>query len=237
MKRKVIAMLAIITLFTAGCTKEEEPVADKETVEEEPVSMESVDAAESSIAMENESLEPTEPPTPTPNPYEIGGMDFQYYFDRDLYWGIGDVTEKYEFEHLRIIVINNFAYGKMHELNPITVIDDGDKYTLLRDPEKEYDTQLNTYIFAVYTPKAFKEWNLKGEDEEEAFYNSDFWYQNWNNGSYEKHLLPAYFYVNRTKNGEDRELQDAEFSISVVYEDDTEETITVYFTKEYLLSY
>ena len=88
MKRKVIAMLAIITLFTAGCTKEEESVADRETIEEEPVSMELADAAEPSIAMENEPLNPTETPTPTPNPYEIGGMDFQYYFDRDLHWWI-----------------------------------------------------------------------------------------------------------------------------------------------------
>ena len=233
----LVSLIAFIVL--AGCANKAQSAATTEQPTVVPrVEMDAEKSIESPTEAEKdiervETAYATETPTPTPNPYEIGGMDFKNYMDRDLGWWIGDITAKYKFEELRIIVFNNYR-GNTMDIMPVAVIQNGDEYTLTLDEEKKYDTFLNTYAFMIYTPRPCKGFKLKGEDDPEAFYKSDFWYEEIKIDTKQYNLVPAIFMVNFNKQ---EELHNAELSVIVTYEDDTQDTITVYITKDFILNY
>ncbi|MBQ9866524.1 MAG: hypothetical protein IJM34_05835 [Lachnospiraceae bacterium] len=211
---KMLIVFIILSLLPA-CQRED-TVSDTQTTElpEEKSTKTVISAAEEEklvdddIEVAKESI-PTEIPK---NPYLIDGMHFEFYLDPEL-------QEKYhnpfweefrmaEFDHMRCVVFKEWNSKDI----PCRVLDSGEKYTLEED----------NCAFVIYIPKPYIKWDIK---ESEKIVSAYLFPDSWGN---EFKICTNYFNIPHDVTAKDEEL-----SITVLYEDGSQETLTVYLSQDF----
>ena len=234
-KRSIVTITAIImSLLLMGCTEgEAAPVAqtinrptEAPTEEVKPTEAPTPTEAVVETAEHTEApVDPTPSEEPKKNPNVIDGVNFSIY---NLEVNpLTFVTEEHIDDCLRVISIQG-GYGYSAYIGGSNRVEgllkDGDSFI------QTIDESLNNpgvYAFALYTPKLYKDWQLNNTENIEYTDIYDLDSMPYIKQSY---LLGQVFKIK-----DDVTVEGAELSITVTYEDDTQETITVYITKDYTL--
>ena len=211
MKKRTMVMMAIAMAFVltaCGTEPQQQPVV---TTTPAPTV---VEAKPTEAPVATEAPEPTEEPTPTEAPapteseYMVDEHDFAEYYESDA--RIEDVVQTWNDDSARIVVVG------FKDVN--AVLKDGDSFVM--------DESVGAYYsFYVIVPKKA----VEATNGNEKFVNIiDAPVKEASN----RDKLPYAFSIDDEETG-----TDVECPITITYEDGTEETITIYITKEYVAEF
>ena len=234
-KRSIVTITAIImSLLLMGCTEGEAAPVTQTINRPTDAPTEEVKPTEAPTPTEAvvETAEPTEAPTPTEEVKKsssvIDGINFGIYNTGDPITFVSELQMNYD--SLRVVVLHGgdgmyaFSGGK-GIAKAEAILKDGDKFVMTLDDSLAYP---GDYYFAFYTPKMYKDWELNSTTE--GVVTGNLYYED----SFAS-IKNAKMLCQVLKIENDITMEDGELSITVSYEDDTQETITVYITKDYTL--
>ncbi|MBO6206716.1 MAG: hypothetical protein J6O73_07225 [Lachnospiraceae bacterium] len=225
MKRRHVALIASTLLalsLLAGCGQDAEDARNTidmdlypdgigpnlEPSEASEVPTEAPEATESIKATEEPT--PTEAPTPTKSSYMVDGYDFAEFYESGA--SVDEVVQNWTEDSVRVIV-------KARNKNIEAVLKDGDSFVM--------DESVGAYYsFAIYVPKKAANATTTADKSLMRIYKTEL--ENAEN----REKMPYVFNIDDDITG-----TDLECPITITYEDGTEETITIYITKEYVAKF
>lgn len=203
----VMAMAFVLTACSTG--QQQQPTV---TTTPAPTQVAEVKPTEAPVATEapapTEEPTPTEAPTPTESQYMVDEHDFAEYYESDA--RIEEVVQTWTDDSARIIVVG------FKDVN--AVLKDGDSFVM--------DESVGAYYsFYVIVPKKA----IEATTSNETFVNIiDAPVKEEGN----RDKMPYAFGIDDKETG-----TNVECPITITYEDGTEETITIYITKEYVAKF
>jgi hypothetical protein len=178
---------------------------------EEAVPTEEATPTEEVVAPTEEVAAPTE----STDPNVIDGIDFNKYYTGEV--RLDAIMEEVTLDSARVMVCEEIFTNKKRVE---AILADGDKFTCQNDLP---DQHIKFYRFAVYTPKKAIVTPITSEETVKFFMQN-----NWNDDAGNIH--DGMYYFELPTQPLDSEV---ELSFKVEYEDGSEETITVYITKDF----
>ncbi len=208
----LIALLVMSSMLMACTNNEPAPVPTQTSAKPTEATVAEPTTAPTEAVVEVEPTEVPADPTPTEapaNPYRIGGIDFTLLYKGDVPF-VYQITDSVKEPNLKLIAMKGWGFT---DGEPVAVLNDGESYT----------EEIARYGYVLYTPKVCKEWTYESSPEFgcNRYYPAEV-------TNYK--MLPDVFYIEPVAT-----IKDGELSITVTYEDDTKETITVHITKDYVI--
>jgi len=216
-KRSLLFVVLLIAMLTA-CEPRKVEVSNEESTESQVVEVATPEPTPKATPIPTQKPEPTPIPTPEPteNPNIVDGIDFSEFvpYGKSLY----AIMYEWDYDEIRIVVAGD---GDGVTVNGVkAVLKDGDSYEMSLEKARYGE------VFFMYAPKPVKSISVA---DGEGFINLDKTVS-LNKEAY-KVKLPCDFSVPPKTTG-----TNVEVSITFKYEDGTDETITVYITKEHIIS-
>ena len=211
MKKRTMLMMAMMVMafVLTACSNGQQQQQAVTTTTPAPTQVAEVKPTEAPVATEapapTEEPTPTEAPTPTESQYMVDGYDFAEFYESGA--KVEEIVQDWTDDSVRVIVK---AWGK----KIIAVLEDGDSFVM------EEAVGGSHFSFDMYVPRKANGVTTTVDKSFLRLHKND-------RENTEK--LPFYFGIDDDATG-----TDVECPITITYEDGTEETITIYITKEYV---
>ena len=215
-KRSLLFVVLLMLAMLTACESRKVEVSNEESTESQVVEVATPEPTPKATPIPTQKPDPTPEPTPEPteNPNIVDGIDFSEAGSPGPYsMSLAALMYEWDYDEIKIVVVGNRWVE--------AVLKNGDSYEMSLEKAEDGET------FYMYAPKPVKSISIANGER----------FIDINKNLYtiaEEHRVkvPCNFRIPLTTTG-----TNVEVSITFKYEDGTDETITVYITKEHITSF